>query len=233
MRVTDKKNNTRKISLIDPIKKYDSILLKSDILNLRKLVDDYFKNTVLNVLEKMERPLKEKYGDIIERNKGRFEITPSKDLESKIKKILFKSDKFIHLNKLLKNIIKNNYTDVIEEICILPLEPNTTIGKWHRDIFIKSKNDFIKKPFYITQIIYLDDLSNTEFCLNSNNNSNNNSALYKKKIIEALQGSSVVFDGRILHRGLENLSNEIRYALYISYYKSSYVDKEGLLDKLL
>ena len=58
-------------------------------------------------------------------------------------------------------------------------------------------------------------------------------SLYEKKIIKSSKGSSVVFDGRTLHRGLDNDSNNIRYALYISYYKGSYVDKEGLLSKLL
>jgi len=226
-------NNTRKINSFNSIKKYKDLFSESEINSIRKLVDDYFKNTVLAKLENMERPLKQKYGDIIERNKGRFEITPPTTLETKIKNILFKNTNFSNLNTILKRIIKNNYKDVIEEFCILPLEPNTALGKWHRDIFIKSKNDFSKKVFYITQIIYLDELSNTEFCLNSNHNSDNTTSLYEKKIIKSSKGSSVVFDGRTLHRGLDNDSNNIRYALYISYYKGSYVDKEGLLSKLL
>lgn len=229
----EKKNYTRKINSFSSIKKYDDLFTNSDILNIRNLVDDYFTNTVLPKLEKMERPLKVKYGDLIERNKGRFEITPPKSLETKIKNVLMKNKKFIYINNLLKNIIKNNYGDVIEEFCILPLEGNTRLGKWHRDIFVKSKNDFSQKVFYITQIIYLDNLSNTEFCLNSNFNNDNNKYSYDKKIVKSTKGSSVVFDGRTLHRGLDNDSNDTRYALYISYYKSSYVDKEGTLKKLL
>lgn len=78
----------------------------------------------------------------------------------------------------------------------------------------------------------MDNKANTEFCINSQNNSNNNFTKYHKKNIEAESCSSVVFDGRYLHRGLANNSNETRYAIYISYYISSYKNREHELENL-
>jgi hypothetical protein len=45
--------------------------------------------------------------------------------------------------------------------------------------------------------------------------------------------SSVIFDGRTLHKGLENNTKETRYAIYISYHTPSYIDKESILEHVL
>jgi ectoine hydroxylase-related dioxygenase (phytanoyl-CoA dioxygenase family) len=115
-------------------------------------------------------------------------------------------------------------------MCLLPVEPGIINGEFHRDIFVKSNDDFTNMPFYITHIIYLDNISSTEFCIGSQNNQDNNPDIYKKYIVQSEYGKMVLFDGRIIHRGLENKSNTTRYAIYISYYKKSYTDEE--IDRL-
>ena len=62
--------------------------------------------------------------------------------------------------------------------------------------------------------------------MHSHHNKNNNFTKYDKKIISADFCSAVVFDGRILHRGLANDSDETRYAIYITYFDSFYTRRE-------
>jgi hypothetical protein len=112
----------------------------------------------------------------------------------------------------------------------LPIEPHSPNGYWHRDVFFRDPSDYQRKPFYITQLIYLDNKANTEFCMGSRNNPNNNFTKYDRKTITTEPFSSVVFDGRHLHRGLANESEETRYSLYISYYDEFYVDREHILE---
>jgi len=61
----------------------------------------------------------------------------------------------------------------------------------------------------------------------------NNPKKYKKKRVSADIGSSVVFDGRMLHQGLENNTDETRYAIYIVCYADSYRDEEATLGTVL
>lgn len=55
-------------------------------------------------------------------------------------------------------------------------------GDYHRDIFVKSQNDFTSKLFYITHLIYLDDISSTEFYINSQNNPDTDVSIYSKYV---------------------------------------------------
>jgi len=77
-------------------------------------------------------------------------------------------------------------------------------------------------PFYITHIIYLDNISSTTYYLGSQTNSDPNPSIYPKLTVQSEYGKMVLFDGRIIHKGLCNKSNTTRYAIYISYYKKSY-----------
>lgn len=233
-----KTNVTRKklSRFIFPIKKIDHMICKEDAKELKNQLVQFFEEEIKNKIRNCPRPIKPKFGDFLERKKGRFEITPPPLLEKKIWKILLKNQKFIKINKEINDfIIKNDKTGstCIQELCILPVEPGTTNGKWHRDIFVRSRNDFEREPFYMTQLIYLDDKSDTEFCVDSQNNYHNNPYLYVKKTYRAKPFSSVIFDGRTLHKGLSNDTKETRYAIYISYYISTYVDKDTIKENVL
>lgn len=209
-------------------------LEKNDSNQLICLARNFFEREILSKLKKYPRPITKIYGDFVERMKGRFEIIPSKNLVAEIYKILNKSDTFVLYNNLAKNEIKRlTGEDVTEELCLLPVERNVENGLYHRDIFVKSPINFVENAFYITHLIYLDNIASTEFCLGSETNPDNNPDIYKKIIIQSGENKMVLFDGRIIHRGLENKSDRTRYAIYISYYKKSYIDEETVLPNFL
>lgn len=212
---------------------HDTLTPESSIL-LSDLCKHYFESEFLPKIAPLSRPLDQKYGDVIERHPGRFEINPPKSVVDSLWLVLRQCPVFEKANRLIRDEIQNFDADnCIEEIGILPVEPHTPPGYWHRDVFSRHESDFQKKPFYYTQLIYLDNKANTEFCVHSSRCRNNNYTKYDRKIVAALPRSSVVFDGRFLHRGLANTSDETRYALYISYYVSSYQDREHALGNLL
>ena len=198
------------------------------------LVRNFFERDILSRLKDYPRPITTLYGDFVERKKGRFEIIPYANLVAEIYKILNKSANFVLYNNLAKNEIKRlTGEDVTEELCLLPVEPNVENGLYHRDIFVKSPLNFVENTFYITHLIYLDNISSTEFCIGSQTNPDDNPDNYEKKIIQSKGGKMVLFDGRIIHRGLENKADRTRYAIYISYYKKSYIDEESILPNFL
>lgn len=182
----------------------------------------FFENEILAKITC--RPMQEIYGDLVERSKGRFEIIPPKWLEKKIWGILLQNESFVKINQELRRRI--GIGRCVQELGILPVEANTPAGSWHRDVFLE---DFERSPYYITQIIYLDNKSSTELCIDSHQNSNSDPDFYYKKRICAELYSSLIFDGRTLNRGLSNNTDTTRYAIYISYYESSYIDLESIL----
>lgn len=211
----------------------DTLTIESSVL-LSELCRHYFESEFLKKIAPLSRPLDKKYGDVIERHLGRFEINPPKSVVDSLWLVLRQCPIFDVTNRLIRDEIQRNYTNgCIEEIGILPVEPHTPPGYWHRDVFSRHESDFTRKPFYYTQLIYLDNKANTEFCVHSSRCRNNNYTKYDTKVVAALPRSSVIFDGRFLHRGLANTTDETRYALYISYYDSSYKDREHALGNFL
>jgi hypothetical protein len=221
---------------LDNIIILDKSFTITQIETLHCMIKNYFENTFLPSIKNFTRPLSKSYGDVVERKLGRFEMIPPKYIHKQIYDILNESENFRLYNNLAKNeIIKLTGEDVIEELCILPIQQGMGIsdGDFHRDIFVKSPNDFTSSPFYITHLIYLDNISSTEFCIDSQNNPDNNTDIYSKYISQPESGIMILFDGRIIHRGMGNKSNTNRYAIYISYYKKSYVDDESILPYLI
>jgi hypothetical protein len=216
-----------------PMQKIKSIISKEDAREIRQLVKNFFENKILDKIKNCPRPVIQKHGDFVERNLGRFEITPTPLLKKQIWKRLLKNDTFVKINGETKDFLKKHHNSCKEELCLLPVQPNTKSGTWHRDIFVRSKKDFSMAPFYITQIIYLDDKAGTKFCIGSQNNLSDDHQLYDKKEFKATSLSSILFDGRMLHKGMGNNTNQTRYAIYISYYISSYVDKESIKKPVL
>ena len=206
---------------------------QTEIETLHCVVKNYFEKDFLTKIKNFPRPIVKSYGDVVERKLGRFEIIPSKEINNQIWDILLKNDTFVKYNKMAKNEIKRILDeDVVEEMCLLPVEPGVVDGEYHRDIFVKSPEDFSGMPFYITHIIYLDNISSTIYCIGSQTNPDSNPLIYPKLTVQSDYGKMVLFDGRIIHKGLGNKSNTTRYAIYISYYKKSYTDEESVLPYL-
>lgn len=214
------------------IRIHKNILSNDTIKLLHSIIDNYFRNDIISWIANFDRPILQKYGNFVERTKGRFEIIPCPIIIKQVRSLLETNASFVQVNKDIKMFIKNNYhhEQVIEELCILPLEENANIGNWHRDVDILSSDIWAKQPFYITQVIYLDNLSDTEFCINSQTKSDDRDFLYDKVIFSSEPGSSVSFDGKIIHRGLANKTSQTRYAIYIAYHIASYVDKESIME---
>jgi hypothetical protein len=226
------------------IEEYPHIISDKIITNIRKIVDHFFTTKILQKIEGIERPIKEVYSDLVERKHGRFEIIPSLDIQKNILEQLRQSFNFDLLREKCIRTLQPNYgvgsdnnsgvDKIREELCILAIEPNSEMGDWHRDVYIYTENDYTKDTYYITQIIYLDDVSGTEFCEYSegytkNTFSDSDLEKYRKKTIQSYYGSSILFDGRNIHRGLENNTSSMRYALYVAYSKIGYIDKESNL----
>jgi len=190
-------------------------------------LEHFFKTSILKKIAGHERPLVQKYRNFLERSLGRFECYFDKTLEQQIMDHLLLNPRFKDIHNYCIQRIKKHNDGCIEDICFIPVEANTPDGAWHRDTIIENEiTDFERPLYYIGHLIYFDDLANTEFCLNSEHNSNNNADIYEKRMINAETFSSVYFDGRTLHRGLKNNSDNTRYAIYISYIASSYSVKE-------
>ena len=201
-----------------------NIITPESRVEIYSYIKPFFEHEILDKIT--FRPMQEKYGDLVERSKGRFEIIPPKYLEHKIWEILLQNEPFVKINQELRQQI--GISHCVQELGILPVEANTPAGSWHRDVFLE---DFARSPYYITQIIYLDDKSNTELCVDSHQNSNSDPDYYCKKRFCSKSASSLIFDGRTLHRGLANYTDQTRYAIYISYYEQYYVDLESILPK--
>ena len=190
-------------------------------------LEEFFKTSILKKIAGHERPLVQKYRNFLERSLGRFECYFDKTLEQQIMGHLLLNPRFKDIHNYCIQRIKKHNDGCIEDICFIPVEANTPDGVWHRDTIIENEiADFERPLYYIGHLIYFDNLANTEFCLASDHNSNNNADIYEKIMINAETYSSVYFDGRTLHRGLKNNSDNTRYAIYISYIASSYSVKE-------
>lgn len=164
--------------------------------------------------------------NILELNQGRYDIYPKNnhiDLKENIK-------------NLLSCFIKKNF---IVNWGILTSNINSKNGDWHRDTLNLdgdsnedgTYNDYHTvnmNPFYFTILIPLVPLNklngSTEFIKGSHrltfNNINNSEHIQ----FDTDLGDAIIFDGRIFHRGRENLSNKTRPIIYIIVHRDWYTE---------
>lgn len=188
-------------------------MFHKQILNHVKNIIDFFFLSIRLRVNTLPYPLV--YNDFAKRSEGRYEIVPPPDLAKQIFQCLQKSDRFCQIRKKIHDVIGYGTT---EELCLLPVEPGAPVGKWHRDVFYYNTKI---APYYITQLIYLDPIvgSKTKF-----KKEDGTSHLVLNKDIQ-----TILFDGRLCHQGEPNNTNQIRYALYISYMAAWYKDEESSL----
>jgi len=112
----------------------------------------------------------------------------------------------------------------------LPVLPGSKEGDWHRDIvplFSDNNLNLSLPPCYYTVLIPLMDLSEengtTQFIIGSHKVDFEKTSQLSKVQFAAKKGSVILLDGRIFHRGMPNLSNEVRQMLYIIYAKNWYL----------
>lgn len=121
----------------------------------------------------------------------------------------------------------------------LPSDGKSNDGPWHRDTYILFDDESIDiklPPYYYTVLIPLVPIGvengATEFMPGSHKmtckdsmaiDDSNDSNRFQASIKESDLGSIIVFDGRICHRGLRNLTDQNRTVLYMVWTKKWYV----------
>jgi len=140
-----------------------------------------------------------------------------------------------YMNNLIQNILDRlmqcKYT--CKSIGILPVYQDKQNGQWHRDVIPLWENKFDKNiigidkfnitnpDFYYNLIIPLDDIElnngGTEFILGSHKLSIDNIHDCSRCICTCSKNNAILFNGKILHRGTANYTNNIRDAIYIIY----------------
>jgi ectoine hydroxylase-related dioxygenase (phytanoyl-CoA dioxygenase family) len=140
---------------------------------------------------------------------------------------VFQSNKFIENKKIMKvvdSLFKTGFTYFAGSI---PAASGSSDGLWHRDtwpLFDDEKLEGSLPVHYITVLIPLVDISDengpTEIIVGSHRGVNTG----KKLSVCGKAGSAIILDGRILHRGLANLSDNTRHMLYIVYCKKWYLE---------
>jgi hypothetical protein len=193
-------------SLFFPVEKTPSILSIGQLRSLRKDIDAFFISLQPDIKDLVPPVI---YNDFAKRTPGRYEIVPPSALAKRIRKCLMRSRVFREYREQIRKAIGPGCK---EELCLLPVEPGASEGKWHRDVFYYHAK---KAPYYVTQLIYLDAKSDT--------------SIKGFGHVDAEPGSGLVFDGRYMHKGCKNDSASMRYAIYISYTAPWYVDEESLI----
>ena len=123
--------------------------------------------------------------------------------------------------------------DYDHKVGALPSVGKSDAGPWHRDIYSLFDNEQIDvslPDFYFTLLIPLVPVNQengaTEFILGSHKQAfsdvEKNNLPHSQP--DAQPGDLVLFNGKILHRGRENLSDAERPVLYIVYKKKWYND---------
>jgi hypothetical protein len=88
----NKKKLTRKKRLTNDfftMKKIKNVISSESKDEIKKMIIQLFEIDIQKKIKNCPRPMVEKYGDFLERKKGRFEITPPPLLEKKIWKLAF------------------------------------------------------------------------------------------------------------------------------------------------
>ena len=190
---------------------------KEEVDDLKFICENVFSE-ILSLISKynLDRPLKTY--NILERKMGRFEISCQKD---PLYSLLLKNNNFKKQDFIIKQFFKRKWNvDPSIDVGLLSVLGESEDGDFHRDChFYDSWNEL--KPFYFTLLVYLDELSGTEFIL-----PHKNISLFPEG------GKITVFDGSIEHRGLANSSLSPRHAIYLTYLHPDYIDEDNHLPRL-
>ena len=132
------------------------------------------------------------------------------------------------IKTLMKLLLKNEYDYITGA---LPSTGKSSIGNWHRDIyslFDDEKIDISLPDFYFTLLIPLVEVNHengaTEFIKKSHKYVYDDIGDFEKFWPSAQPGDLVLFNGKVFHRGRENLSDSDRPVLYIVYKKKWFND---------
>jgi len=164
--------------------------------------------------------------EVIEINKGRYDISVPYNLEKKDV-----------IDEIISNFIKKNYKS---KWGILTSDSKSANGPWHRDTInldgeADEKGNYDDSnvvhnfnPFYFTILIPLVDMNakngSTEFILGSHNLTYEESLGQEHVQFDTKVGDIIIFDGRIFHRGRENNTTDSRPVVYNMIHRDWYVE---------
>jgi hypothetical protein len=171
---------------------------------------------------------------ILEAGPGRY------DTSYGFRECFFASERFLHhpiLEQIMQQTLHKEYTNYAG---VINASPQSQAQYWHRDThnLADSNNDGSQllrmDDFYFTVLIPLVPLNEengtTEFRLGTHRKTAQHFNSAEHKRFDVAVGSAIVFNGKISHRGRENLANYDRPVIYMVYHKKWYNDRyrEGL-----
>jgi len=141
------------------------------------------------------------------------------------------------LNQLVREVLHCDYTHWNGAV---PADKKSVVGSWHRDTWylFEEKLDLTLPPFYLTIFVPLVPLNRsngaTEFILGSHKRTyqENQENEGEHATFDTEAGDVIIIDGRIIHRGGANLSDEPRPILYTVYHKLWYHEYQSVPQNL-
>lgn len=171
-------------------------------------------------------------GAIIELGPGRYDFSsPERFGSGALGSVWFRYPEPVRA--LVAQVLGGDYRD---SVGALPSNAKSAPGGWHRDIYSLFENEEIDvslPPFYMTMLVPLVELSAengaTEFILGSHRmtlaQARAKTGQRPATLLAAAKPRSLIlFDGRIIHRGGPNTTQEARPVLYLTYTKRWYND---------
>lgn len=135
------------------------------------------------------------------------------------------------VRQLVERVLGGDWKDFVGA---LPSHAQSATGGWHRDIYSLFESEEIDiglPPFYLTMLIPLVELTPengaTEFIRGSHRQTIGQAVAaqdHGRFLAAARPRSIVIFDGRVIHRGGPNSTNEDRPVLYQTFTKRWYYD---------
>jgi len=168
---------------------------------------------------------------------GRYDFTFPKT------SVVFKQEEYMNppvLKELILRLLGENSKRYEGAV---PAKENSGNGNWHRDIFplhpeklqpdgsYDDSEEMKLDPLYLSVLIPTQDLTpangSTEFIFGSHNLPAVRAIKKGTPLVEAGQffpkaGSAIVFDGRILHRGRANTTDQLRMVVHHTYHSRWY-----------
>ncbi len=194
------------------------------------------RDIVMRKISEMKRPLK-KYSDIAERHLNRLDYRCG-----------FTADIFSHVAAPIHQLIKkfSPHIDFRHYWGAIPSLSGAGPTDLHRDVypFLNTtpgidlqSHEINLPPYYFTVLIPLLAITQengpTEFIKKSHQKTLVNPAAEKIFAPLLSAGDVIIFDGRLLHRGGANHSNQERLIAYITYVANWYHDQTFALDDYL
>lgn len=214
---------------------FNDIITANHILSLKNEINR-IQSIIMSKINGMERPL-DTYTDIAERHLGRL------DYRCGFNAAIF-YEVAASVNKLIRDLSPTIHFRYYWGA--IPAVGGSGPTNMHRDVYPilnSSKNsdlsdyDIHLPPYYFTVLIPLVNITKengpTQFIIGSHTKAVVNEALEKTHAPLLSPGDLLIFDGRTLHQGLPNQTQDERLIAYITYVANWYHDQTFTVNNYL